>query len=184
MTHIPMNIDTIMELVNAKCNDDARRAGVMTLGQLRDGLSVLPPDTPVYLDTGDEPHALSSYRGYYERLAIEPRFAIIPELALPPHTETALVDGGPGFDSEFFPGGRYDPANSEVTIAHPCTAAELIKALDIADGNEFEGYKGGQYLMDKHTFMHVASNGTTGPFVSALRVEADRVLIETKPEEF
>jgi len=64
-----MNLDFLMDLVNAKCNEDARRAGVMTLGGLRSTLATLPPETPVVIDKGGAPGSLDSYRGYYERLA-------------------------------------------------------------------------------------------------------------------
>lgn len=171
-----MNVRALMELVNAQSNDRARRDGIMTLGVLRDGLAVLPPESPVYLADGDTPRELSSYRGYYERLAIE------PSESYPPPDETRLDGGGPGFESSIL--GYYQPGASGVRIAAPCTAAELIKALNLADGQDFEGYKGGQFTMNDDTFMHVAANGDIGPYISALRVEADRVVIETTAEEW
>ena len=171
-----MNVEYLMELVNAKCNDDARRAGVMTLGALRDGLAVLPRELPVFLVGGDTPRALSSYRGYYERLAIE------PNAGYPTHNETGVRGGGESFQSDHW--GLYEPGISDITIASPCTVGDMIAALDLADGERFEGYKGGQFTMDRSTFMHVAEYGTCGHFVFALRVEADRVVIETKEEEF
>ena len=173
-----MDVKNLMDLINAKCNDDARRAGVMTLGGLRDGLAVLPPDTPVFLPDGDTPYSLSSYRGYYERLAIE------PSKDYPPHSKTVLNEGGEGSDMSEYGMGWYQPGCPDVDIAAPCTTGELIKALDLADGERFEGYKGGQNVMDRYTFMHVAGWGDYGPFVSALRVETDRVVIETAEEEF
>lgn len=67
-----MDLNDLMTLVNAKINDDARKSGVMTLGALRDMLKLLPPKTPVDLDVGGSPGSADSYRGYYERLALEP----------------------------------------------------------------------------------------------------------------
>lgn len=131
----------LMDLVNAKVNDDARRGGVLTLGCLRSALAVLPPDLPVVIDRGGSPGDLDSYRGYYERLAFDP--------------------SGPAI-----------------------TTAEVIAALDAADGGVYHGYKGGAYDMDAHTFLHVAPYGDCGPFVAGLRVEADRAVIVTKDEEW
>jgi hypothetical protein len=136
-----MDLTHLMDLVNAKVNDDARRSGVMTLGALRDALHQLPPDTPVVIDSGGSPGPVSSYRGYYERLAFEP-------------TDT------------------------------PVTAAEVVATLNAADGETFQGYKGGDCDMDVYTFLHVASYGDCGPRVVGLRAEADRVVIETKNEEW
>lgn len=167
-----MDIDTLMDLVNAKINDDARRSGVLTLGAVRDALAAMPPDLPVVIDNGGTPGGLTSYRGHYERLAITP--------ASKGHTETALIGGGPAFYSLFI--GHYQPGASRVTIATPCTVAGLVQALDLADGEDFEGYKGGQFAMGRHTFMHVANYGNCGRAVVGLRVDADRVVIETAEE--
>jgi hypothetical protein len=168
-------MEFFMDLVKAKTNDDARRAGAMTLGELRTALAALPPETRVLLEDGATPGALSSYRGYYDRLAIEPSR---DEHA---RDETVLVGGGPGFDSEFI--GHYQPGADEVLIAAPCTAAEMVKALDLADGEQFEGYKGGQFAMDRHTFLHVAEYSRTGRYVCGLRDETDSAVIETAEED-
>lgn len=136
-----MDLTYLMDLVNAKVNDDARRAGVVSLGTLRSALAVLPPDLPVVIDGGGSPGELDSYRGYYERLAFDP--------------------------------------SGEAT-----TAAAVIASLDAADGETYQGYKGGDYDMGGHTFLHVASYGDCGPCVVGLRVEADRAVIETKDEEW
>lgn len=137
-----MNIENLMELVNAKINDDARRSGVMTLGALRAALNVLPPDSPVTVDAGGSVGNLDSYRGYYERLAFEPS-------------------------------------------ASPTTAAAVLAALDYADGETFQGYKGGDYEMGPHTFLHLAYYGETGTQITGLHLDAGgTAVIETAEEVF
>lgn len=72
------DIDFIMGLINAKVDSDARKAGVWTIERLIDELDDVPAETVVVTDVmgldgkvtyPGEPH---SYRGYYERLALEP----------------------------------------------------------------------------------------------------------------
>lgn len=163
-----MGIDRIMTFVNAKTNDDARRAGIATLGSLRDALAEMPPALAVVIDNGWEPGGLTSYRGYYERLAITPADGR-------QGSETVLIDGGPTYDD-------YQAGVQGVTIATPCTVADLLHALNLADGEEFEGYKGGQFPMGRYTFMHVAEYGDCGRAVSGVRMDADRAVIETFEE--
>jgi hypothetical protein len=62
------------------------------------------------------------------------------------------------------------------------TVAAVLQRLDAADGDTFKGYKGGDFYMDSGTFLHVADYGDCGPYVSDLRVEADKVVIETTEE--
>lgn len=64
-------IDLVMASVDASIHRAAQQMGVMTLGALRDVLSMVPGDTPVVFDTGWAPAEVDSYRGYYERLAFE-----------------------------------------------------------------------------------------------------------------
>lgn len=180
-----MDLEYMMGLINKAHNDDARRAGVRTLGWLRESLAILPPETLIALETpsGSEmrsPGALMSYRGYYDRLAITPNADIDRD-------ETRLIryEGGPETIRMRYE-DAYNPGHPEVQIAAPCTAAEMIKALDLADGEKFEGYKGGQYLMDEHTFLHVAEYGSTGRYVSGLRLieSGEYIVIVTEQEEF
>lgn len=106
-----MDLNYLMTLVNAKINDDARRAGLMTLGSLRTGLSAFPPNTPVVVDQGGSPAAIDSYRGYYERLALETEPA--------PRTTAqvvALLDSADGKTFHGYKGGEY--AMDSTTFVH------------------------------------------------------------------
>lgn len=119
-----------------------------TLGGLIDALADLPQGLPVYVDNR-VPTALSSYRGYYDHLAIE-RSGDQPKL-------TEVATPGRPFDSEYL--GRYTPGTSEVRIAYPATVSELSDALKLAVGETFEGYKGGQYTMTWNTPLWVSEYG-------------------------
>lgn len=97
-----MNLDYLMELVNAKCNDDARRAGVMTLGGLRSTLALLPPEMPVATDRSGSIGGACSYRGYYERLALEPTNGSATAADV-----IAILDAADGATYEGYKGGSY-----------------------------------------------------------------------------
>ena len=135
-----MNIDVLTALVNAEINDNARRNGVMTLAGLRAMLALLPADMLVSFDSGGYPTEPHSYRGYYERLALQP-------------------------------------------VGGPTTAADVIALLNVADGETYQGYKGGDFTMGGHTFLHMAHYGYCGPQIVGLRVEDDQAVIETREEE-
>lgn len=143
----------------------ARSQGIMTLGELRAALKMLPSETPVVMAGGVAPSALSSYRGYYERLSIETK-RHRDDYA----TEIRRCAAHPVYDP--------DPAVAEVTIAEPVTAAEMVKALDLADGEEFEGYKGGHFAMDGGTWMHVAEYGDTGQAVYGVTLRDGKAIIQ------
>jgi len=135
-----------------------------TIGALRDALSVLDPAAAVYIDNRP-PTALSSYRGYYDHLAIE------RDGSRNPRTE---LDGrGKPFDLNMAGYGTYSPGNGEVQIKADPTVADLIEALNLADGEVFEGYKGGQYTMRPSTDLWVSENGA----VESLRIVAVEVLV-------
>jgi hypothetical protein len=159
MTDMPKTVREVLQAIHDMGNAKAQEVGQMTLGSLRDALRALPPETPIVLDgPGSHPTSLASYRGYYERLAIG--------WGNTHYTETQLVNGGPAFDSPFT--GYYSPGAPDVEIRHPATAADLIQALDIADGEVFDGYKGGQFQMNSDTWLHVANYGDVGPAVVGL----------------
>ena len=97
----------------------------------------------VFID-GIAPTRLSSYRGFYDQLAIE--------------------RGGGGFERTKLSGrgesfGDYTPGHSGVHIRANPTVADLAKALRLAIGEEFEGYKGGQFRMDEDTLLWVSEYG-------------------------
>jgi hypothetical protein len=119
-----------------------------TIGGLKSALVDLDPTSRVYVDN-KPPTALSSYRGYYDHLAIE---------CSERQNETTAIDKPhPPFNSSFF--GRYTPGSHEVAIKTPPTVSDLIEALDLADGATFEGYKGGQFTMNYGTDLWVSEYG-------------------------
>ena len=164
MNEMPKTVREVLQAIHDMGNAKAQEVGQMTLGSLRDALRALPPETPIVLDgPGSHPTSLASYRGYYERLAFS--------WGDTDNAETVLHGGGPAFDAPYL--GRYTPGASSVEIKHPATAADVIAALDLADGEEFEGYKGGQNAMDSGTWLHVADYGDIGPAVVGLAMSGD-----------
>jgi len=128
-----------------------------TIGGLRSALTSLDGKAKVFID-GRSPTALSSYRGYYDHLAIE-------------------RDGIAKHE-------RTEPGNGEVRIKADPTVAELIKALDLADGEVFEGYKGGQFHMHSSTDLWVSENGCCDQLrVSSITATPGRVDLATTEEE-
>lgn len=123
------------------------RADYTTIGGLRDALATLDPTLAVYIDNRP-PTALSSYRGYYEQLAIE--------RAEVRHEATSIDKPGDPFDINLPGWGAYSPGVGEVKIKADPTVADLIEALNLADGARFEGYKGGQYTMHAYSDLWVS----------------------------
>lgn len=121
-----------------------------TIGGLREALRALEPAAAVYIDNRP-PTALSSYRGYYDQLAIERTDAR--------HERTELDGRGEPFEMNMAGYGTYSPGNGEVRIKADPTVADLIEALDLADGEVFEGYKGGQFTMRSGTDLWVSEYG-------------------------
>ena len=158
----------LAQAVGAMGDDSARRQNIMTLGELRAALKMLPADTPVAVH-GAAPASLASYRGMYERLAI------------------GVVRHRDDYRTELHEGheyGGYRSGAREVTIAEPVTAAEMVKALNLADGEEFEGYKGGQFEMHSGTWMHVAEYGDCGLAVYGVRLDGATAVIEAGEYEW
>jgi len=164
-----MSIQDLLAAANEQIRRKANDQGILTLGALRAALSMAPADAPVVIDNGEVPASLASYRGYYERLAIGTKR----------HRDDYRTEIHRYHASDF-----YQPGASDVTIAEPVTATEVIKALDIANGEDFEGYKGGQFDMHSGTFLHVAEYGDCGREVVGAHLDGDRVVIETAEEEW
>ena len=133
-----------------------------TIGGLRDALSHLDPKAKVFID-GTAPSALSSYRGYYDNLAIERD----PSTK---YTATRIDKRGELVTGSYR--GTYTPGHIEVQIKANATVRDLLKALNLAIGKEFEGYKGGQFLMDAFTPLWVSEHGQC----DGLRIESIEVL--------
>lgn len=147
-----------------------------TIGALRAALSDLDQQAEVFIDNR-RPTALSSYRGYYDHLAIERGEA--------DHAETVLDEPGDPFDINLPGWGTYTPGSSEVRIKQPATVGELAKALDLADGATFEGYKGGQFEMDGGSDLWVSQYGNCDRLrVSGVESLPGRVDLLTTEEEW
>ena len=117
--------------------------GMQKIGGLAAALKTYNQKAPIHID-GRPPTRLASYRGSYDQLAIE--------------------RGGGGFERTELSGrresfGDYTPGHSGVHIRANPTVADLAKALRLAIGEEFEGYKGGQFRMDKDTLLWVSEYG-------------------------
>lgn len=140
-----------------------------TIQELIDALAGCDQDASVYVDNRP-PTALSSYRGYYDQLAIERTGA--------EHEATELDEPGEGF-------GRYQPGSSEVRIKQPPTVADLTAALRLAIGATFEGYKGGQFTMTGQTAVWVSEYGQCDRLqVAAVKQLPGRVELLTTEQEW
>lgn len=147
-----------------------------TIGGLRDALKALDPTAEVYIDNR-RPTALSSYRGYYDHLAIE-RFDVR-------HERTELDGRGAPFELNMAGYGIYEPGNGEVRIKADPTVADLIEALGLADGEVFEGYKGGQFEMHSRTDLWVSEHGDCDRLrIVGIESLPGRVDLVTREEEW
>lgn len=127
---------------------------IRTLRELRETLLAQPLDAKVLLD-GKPPTALSSWRGVYAELAVE--------RSKSRHEQTKTI---PGHSSTY-----YDSACPKVQIKADATVGDFIEALNLADGETFEGYKGGHYTMGGDTDIWVSEYGAA----SHVRVMAARL---------
>lgn len=122
------NLQKMFDGIDAEVDSDMARDGVWTLGQLIDALEKRPQDERVVFDfCRIQPGRLSSYRGYYRMLAVEPNFKAL----------------------------HYDDARYQ----KPISVAEFVAELKAAVGREFTGYKGGEFTMDRDTWMWVSEYG-------------------------
>ena len=148
-----------------------------TISGLRAALADLDPKAAVYIDNR-EPTALSSYRGFYDHLAIERHDKAR-------HDRTELDDRGEPFEMNMAGCGTYSPGHGEVRIKAGPTVADLIEALDLAVGATFEGYKGGQFRMRPGTDLWVSEYGDCDSLrVTAIENLPGRVDLLTTEEEW
>jgi DNA/RNA-binding domain of Phe-tRNA-synthetase-like protein len=65
-----------------------------------------------------------------------------------------------------------------------CTVGELLQRLKNAVGEVFEGYKGGEYQMNKNTAVWVADYGSMGRAITGVRESKsmDVILLITEAE--
>ena len=173
-----MNPHALIAEIKERARKDALDQGIQSLGELMTSLRSMPQEALVTIgENGPSPSGLSSYRGYYERLGIETR-------RYDREYKTEVRGGGDGFDGSAFGLGWYEPGASGVEIAEPVTVAEFLNALELADGETFEGYKGGQFRMDRGTLMHVADHGDVGDMVIGAALIGDTAVIVTAEEDF
>ncbi len=65
-----------------------------------------------------------------------------------------------------------------------CTVGELAKVLDNAIGETYEGYKGGEYIMNEDTKVWVSNYGeSSGTAIVGVRDDDWRVLLITEQED-
>ena len=121
-----------------------------TLGELYVALEPFDQRAAIYVDNLP-PTGLSSWRGVYAELAIETEEAEYPETVLDRRPEP--------FEMNMAGYGTYHGGHGRVEIKQPPTVGEFRKAQDLANGTEFEGYKGGQFIMDARTGLWVSDYG-------------------------
>lgn len=154
-------VSGILELVKVEADANMLRHGAMTLGDMLEKLDAMPQDMKVFIDSpkGVMPGSLASYRGYYDRLAID----WLTEVDLPDSPVLHYMENGTDV--------------SEVALPRVPTVKDMAKALRLCVGNRFYGYKGGSYLMDDETWVHVAAYGETGPAVVDITTVADLAVV-------
>lgn len=147
-----------------------------TIGGLINALQALDQSAEVYIDNR-RPTALSSYRGYYDELAIERDENVRNE-------STQIDERSKPFDMNLAGYGTYSPGHNEVRIKADPTVADLVLALDLALGEEFEGYKGGQFYMYPSTALWVSEYGHCDQLqIEAIETLPGRVDLSTRKEE-
>ena len=124
---------------------------ITTIGGLIDYLRTLDQSAPITID-GRPPTALASYRGSYDELSIERTDAR--------HEVTALCVRGKPFELNMAGYGTYSPGHSECAIKAFPTVADMVEALELSVGEEFEGYKGGQFVMRRSSEIWVSDYGS------------------------
>lgn len=113
----------IHEAVQAMADADARREGIMTLGEIRAALSKAAPTAPITISSGGNPGALDSYRGYYERLAIDPAEAPTTVAEFLGHLDAADGETFYGYKG----GDYYMDADTYVHVAaHGCCGPAVV----------------------------------------------------------
>lgn len=153
----------------------------MNLGELIAALDAAPDRAArVYADN-KPPVALASYRGYYDQLAIQCDGVGADR--------TEVDEPGEGFEvtgaASRYLGSFYRPGSHSVRIVKDPTVADLLVALHLADGETFEGYKGGQFTMHRGTDVWASEYGECSQLlVSSLEILPGRVDLFTTKEEW
>jgi hypothetical protein len=154
----------------------------LALSEVVDGLKKCSPEARVLVRVAGEdqpPTSIASWRGVYA----EASFTREP-LSKPP-AEPQLDDPGKGFSSEYVPGGYYQPGHASCELPENPTVAQVITAIELCYGEEFEGYKGGQFTFDSDTPVWCAEYGSAA-HNACYEVEdgVDVAVILTRDEEW
>lgn len=135
-----MNYQDLIHAVNEATKMEAGKE--YNLGKLILDLEKQDGNLKIVIDTNGIPISFSSYRGYYNRLAIE-----------------------------------YENTGS-------MTVKEFLKRAKNIVGRTFEGYKGGNYLMDEETPIYVSNYGEAeGLKVIDIKKKKNNVTIVTRREK-
>jgi hypothetical protein len=99
----------------------------------------------------------------------------------PTEAPVEWLDGGsPGRERSYR--GYYDDLALD-PAGEPITAFDLLKRLRAALGETYEGYKGGDYVMDDKTPMWRAGYGDLGDAIVAANVVGGKVILICKAME-
>ena len=114
----------------------------MNLNEIRAALRACDRDAKVFVDNLP-PATICSWRGDYSKLTFTTKR----------HRDDYRTE-----IREYAGGRDYGTGLDAVYIAHDPTVGELLKAIDLAEGEQFEGYKGGAYWSDFRDPIHVVED--------------------------
>lgn len=122
----------------------------------------------VVFDDGSPFGDIRSYRGDYSELSVEP------------HLDADAPDRSR--KSESPTGMPY--AIFSVRTGRTQTVAQVERAIDLAIGSTFYGYKGGEFYMSGDETLHVAGYGdTSDTYITGVRLDGNRVVLDTTIDE-
>lgn len=114
----------------------------MNLSEIRAALRACEPSARVFIDNVP-PATICSWRGNYSELTF---------------TTKRHRDDYTTKVCEFAGGRDYGSGIHSVQIAHDPTVRDVLEAIDLADSEEFEGYKGGRYSANFRDDIHVVED--------------------------
>lgn len=141
-----MNIQQMLDnAVQADRQKELTVSDQLLLGELILKLeAVKDKSKPLFIDTGDRPMGVDSYRGIYRELAIQ-------------------TERKGRYYGDIKETTEYGDIHERIYIGkeNP-TVSEWIEVLKEAIGKTFEGYKGGDFTMSKNTPVWLAEWGDSG----------------------
>lgn len=105
--------------------------------------------------------------------------ALIAELEKASPTATVVFDSGLSPTAPHSYRGYYSDLAFEASSI-PISVRSLLTLAQDALGATFEGYKGGDFVMEKKTPLWAASYGSCGRAIVAISQEDDRIVLITK----